>query len=127
MSQLMASVPSSITEPVTEIFHGVSVTDPYRWLEDQDAPRTRAWIEEQSRYARSYLDNIPDARAFVNAFENSSPSKPMIPSKSPVAAISSGSACRTKSSLASTCGKAQVARIVFWLIPRKGGPASTRQ
>src|SRR5208282_2445376 len=30
-----------------------------RWLEDQDAPRTRAWIEEQTRYARSYLDNLP--------------------------------------------------------------------
>src|SRR5271157_5770863 len=59
MSQLMTSVPRSTAEPVTEIFHGVSVTDLYRWLEDQDAPRTRVWIEEQTRYARSYLDNIP--------------------------------------------------------------------
>jgi len=41
-------------EPVTEIFHGVSVTDPYRWLENQDSPQTRAWIEEQTLYARSY-------------------------------------------------------------------------
>jgi prolyl oligopeptidase len=46
-------------EPVTETFHGVSVTDPYRWLEDQNSPRTRAWIEEQTRYARSYLDALP--------------------------------------------------------------------
>jgi prolyl oligopeptidase len=59
MSQLMTSRPRSTVDPVTEIFHGVSVTDPYRWLEDQDSPRTRAWIEEQTRYARSYLDNIP--------------------------------------------------------------------
>src|SRR5258707_2056828 len=59
MSQLMPSPPRSTVDPVTEIFHGVSVTDPYRWLEDQDSPRTRAWIEEQTRYARSYLDNIP--------------------------------------------------------------------
>ncbi len=59
MYQLTASPPHSTAEPVTEIFHGVSVTDPYRWLEDQDSPRTRAWIEEQTRYARSYLDNIP--------------------------------------------------------------------
>jgi prolyl oligopeptidase len=55
----MTPPPYSAVEPVTEIFHGVSVTDPYRWLEDQDSPRTRAWIEEQTRYARSYLDNIP--------------------------------------------------------------------
>ncbi|MGB9447593.1 MAG: prolyl oligopeptidase family serine peptidase [Candidatus Acidiferrum sp.] len=59
MSQLTVSLPCSMADPVTEIFHGVSVTDPYRWLEDQDSPRTRAWIEEQTRYARSYLDNLP--------------------------------------------------------------------
>jgi prolyl oligopeptidase len=37
----------------------VPITDPYRWLEDQDSPRTRQWIEEQTRYARGYLDHIP--------------------------------------------------------------------
>jgi prolyl oligopeptidase len=59
MPQLMTPPPYSAVEPVTEIFHGVSVTDPYRWLEDQDSPQTRAWIEEQTLYARSYLENIP--------------------------------------------------------------------
>ena len=51
--------PVSLQEPVTEILHGMSVTDPYRWLEDQHSPRTRAWIEEQTSYARAYLDRIP--------------------------------------------------------------------
>jgi prolyl oligopeptidase len=46
-------------EPVTEIFHGIPVTDPYRWLEDQHSPETRTWIEEQTKYARTYLDAIP--------------------------------------------------------------------
>jgi prolyl oligopeptidase len=56
----LASVPPlSLIEPVTEVLHGVPITDPYRWLEDQDSPRTRQWIEEQTRYARSYLDHIP--------------------------------------------------------------------
>ena len=50
--------PLSQQEPVTDILHGVPVTDAYRWLEDQNSPRTRAWIEEQTRYARSYLDAI---------------------------------------------------------------------
>lgn len=59
MPPVMAPPPHADVEPVTEILHGVSVTDPYRWLEDQDSPRTRGWIEEQTRYARSYLDNIP--------------------------------------------------------------------
>ena len=40
--------PISRQEPVTENLHGITVTDTYRWLEDQDSPRTRAWIEEQT-------------------------------------------------------------------------------
>lgn len=59
MPQLITPLPASPVEPVTEMFHGVSVTDPYRWLEEQGSPRTRAWIEEQTCYARTYLDSIP--------------------------------------------------------------------
>jgi prolyl oligopeptidase len=59
MPELMIPPPYSAVEPVTEIFHGISVTDPYRWLEDQVSPRTRAWIKEQTLYARAYLDSIP--------------------------------------------------------------------
>jgi prolyl oligopeptidase len=59
MPQLTLAPPVSPAEPVTEILHGVPVTDPYRWLEDQNSPRTRAWIEQQTQYARAYLDSIP--------------------------------------------------------------------
>jgi prolyl oligopeptidase len=58
MPGLAAAPPVSATEPVTEVLHGVSVTDPYRWLEEQDSPRTRQWIEEQTQYARGYLDHL---------------------------------------------------------------------
>ena len=59
MPVLVEAPPSTTIEPVTEILHGVSIVDPYRWLEDQDSPRTREWLEQQTRYARAYLDNIP--------------------------------------------------------------------
>jgi prolyl oligopeptidase len=55
---LMEPPPYSQVEAVTEVLHGVPVTDPYRWLEAQDSPRTRAWISAQTQYARSYLDSI---------------------------------------------------------------------
>lgn len=58
MPALMEPPPFSPVEPVTEVLHGVPVTDPYRWLEDQESPRTREWIAAQTRYARSYLDSI---------------------------------------------------------------------
>jgi prolyl oligopeptidase len=59
MPKLMEPAPYSPIEAVTEILHGVSLTDPYRWLEDQDSAQTRAWIEVQTEYARAYLDAIP--------------------------------------------------------------------
>lgn len=46
-------------EEVTEVLHGVTVKDPYRWLEDQDSPETRAWIDRQNAYSRSVLDTLP--------------------------------------------------------------------
>ena len=59
MSSLMTAPPFSAVAPVTEVIHGVSVTDPYRWLEDSGSPETRRWIEQQTQYARAYLDRIP--------------------------------------------------------------------
>ena len=59
MTLTLSSPPQTPVEPVTEVLHGVSITDPYRWLEDQNSLRTRKWIEEQTAYARCYLDSIP--------------------------------------------------------------------
>ena len=59
MPPAVAAPPPTQVEPITETLHGVEVTDPYRWLEDQNSPRTRAWLEEQTAYTRAYLDAIP--------------------------------------------------------------------
>lgn len=59
MPRLMNPPPYSQIETVTEMLHGVPVADPYRWLEEQESPRTRQWLAAQTRYARSYLDSIP--------------------------------------------------------------------
>ncbi|HET8922534.1 MAG TPA: prolyl oligopeptidase family serine peptidase [Candidatus Acidoferrum sp.] len=59
MPGLTLSPPVTTIEPVTEVLHGIPITDPYRWLEEQDSPRTRQWIEEQGRFARAYLDHLP--------------------------------------------------------------------
>jgi prolyl oligopeptidase len=48
--------PTTRREDFREILHGVEVTDPYRWLEDGDAPETRAWLSAQDEYARPFLD-----------------------------------------------------------------------
>ena len=40
-------------------YHGVKVADPFRWLEDPDAPESRAWIEAQNKITFDYLSKIP--------------------------------------------------------------------
>ena len=59
MPELMPPPPFSPVEAVTEVLHGTPVSDPYRWLEDQESPRTRGWLLAQQEYARSYLDSVP--------------------------------------------------------------------
>ncbi len=51
--------PKTRTDDVKDSYGSVQVADPYRWLEDQKAPETRAWIDEQNRYSESYLHDFP--------------------------------------------------------------------
>jgi prolyl oligopeptidase len=47
----------------TDDYHGTKITDPYRPLEDLDAPATRAWIDAENAVTRAYLDAIPERPA----------------------------------------------------------------
>jgi prolyl oligopeptidase len=53
------SPPKSKVENVTDDVHGVKIVDPFRWLENQDSPETRQWIEEQTKYTKSVLGPVP--------------------------------------------------------------------
>ena len=55
------TVPPPLTaiDEVVETLHGVEIRDPYRWLEDQDAPETRAWIDTQNGYTDTLLEPLP--------------------------------------------------------------------
>jgi prolyl oligopeptidase len=44
-------------------YHGTRVADPYRWLEDVDAPDTRVWIEAENAVTFGYLGTIPQRDA----------------------------------------------------------------
>lgn len=51
--------PPTKVDNFREVMHGVEIIDPYRWLEDQDHPETRAWIDAQNKYTHSLLDELP--------------------------------------------------------------------
>lgn len=40
-------------------YFGVKVEDPYRWLEDENSPETKAWVEQENKITFGYLEKIP--------------------------------------------------------------------
>ena len=56
----MTSLPPTRRDDVVDILHGVEVPDPYRWLEDGDAPEVRQWVAAQNARTRQALDARPD-------------------------------------------------------------------
>lgn len=51
--------PSTARGSQVDDYHGTSVNDPYRWLEDDTAPETEAWVRAQNAVTGAYLDRIP--------------------------------------------------------------------
>ena len=51
--------PPARTSDQTDDYHGTTVADPYRWLEDPDAPESRDWIEAENALTFGFLDTIP--------------------------------------------------------------------
>ncbi|VXD22158.1 Prolyl endopeptidase [Planktothrix serta PCC 8927] len=47
-------------------YHGVTIADPYRWLEDLDSEETKAWVEAQNAVTFAYLNQIPAKETLKN-------------------------------------------------------------
>ena len=42
-----------------DVYHDVSIKDPYRWLEDDRSFETAEWVDSQNNLTFQYLENIP--------------------------------------------------------------------
>ncbi len=56
----MLDYPNSPKVDQVDNYHGISVPDPYRWLEDPDSDQSRQWIAEQNNVTFSYLNTIAE-------------------------------------------------------------------
>ncbi len=63
------AAPSALHYPATargsqvDHWHGLTIPDPYRWLEDDQSSQTRAWVESQNQLTFSWLEQIPERPA----------------------------------------------------------------
>jgi prolyl oligopeptidase len=55
--------PPTKIDDMKETIHRVVVSDPYRWLEDQASPETRAWIDAQNACTQAALSKLPGQQA----------------------------------------------------------------
>lgn len=45
-----------------EKIHGVDVSDPYRWLEDENAEEVKQFAKEQQNFTMSYIEQAPNRK-----------------------------------------------------------------
>ncbi|MEL6259510.1 MAG: prolyl oligopeptidase family serine peptidase [Cyanobacteria bacterium J06626_6] len=62
----MFTYPTTRQTDTTDTYHGVTVADPYRWLEDPNSDETKAWVEAQNEVTFGYLHQLP-GREQLNA------------------------------------------------------------
>ena len=55
----MLSYPNTRKVEQTDLYHGVTVADPYRWLEDPNTDETAAWVKSQNEVTFGYLNQLP--------------------------------------------------------------------
>jgi len=63
-----SAYPSVRRDSTVDTLHGVSVADPYRWLEDPDSPETRQFVEAQNQLTEDQLAKCGTRSDFKNLF-----------------------------------------------------------
>ncbi len=61
--------PATRTGDHVDTYFGTAVPDPYRWLEDDNAPETATWVEAQNAVTFGYLGRIPYRAALKTRLE----------------------------------------------------------
>ena len=51
--------PETRVDDVVDEMHGISIPDPYHWLEDRKALETQNWIDKQNRYTEEIVGKTP--------------------------------------------------------------------
>lgn len=59
MNIKVSAYPVTAKGTVTDTYFNTVVPDPYRWLEDDRSPETKAWVTEENKVSKAYFDQIP--------------------------------------------------------------------
>ncbi len=63
LAQSQGRPPATPEQPVVDRYHGVSVSDPYRWMEDMKSPPFQQWLRAQADFTAAGLKTLPGREA----------------------------------------------------------------
>ena len=69
MKKATLDYPVTTKEDVVDNYFGTEVKDPYRWLENDTAKETEAWVDAQIAVTNTYLQSIPYRGKIANRYE----------------------------------------------------------
>ena len=72
-------IPEDFTAPVmpiTDTYHGVEITDHYRYMEDLQSEKVQKWIRTQAGYTSKVLKNLEHKENFFKRLEEVDKGKP---------------------------------------------------
>src|SRR5690349_7738896 len=70
LSPAMAETPPVAPQkPVVDTYHGVKISDPYRYMEDFKEPAVQAWVKGQADYADQTLHSLPGRAALLKRID----------------------------------------------------------
>ncbi|MGH7270853.1 MAG: prolyl oligopeptidase family serine peptidase, partial [Polyangiaceae bacterium] len=61
--------PPAPRDQQVDVIHGVSVADPYRWLENASRADVKAWVRDEDAMARAFLKDLPGRDALAARFK----------------------------------------------------------
>ncbi|HEU4376337.1 MAG TPA: S9 family peptidase, partial [Telluria sp.] len=69
LAQTCPAAGAALTYPVAkkgdqkDNYHGTTIADPYRWLEDANSAETKQWVDAENKVTQAYLGQIPAREA----------------------------------------------------------------
>ena len=59
-------LPLAEVKPIEDLYFGIKITDPYRYMENLQDSSVQKWFKEQSDYSRQMLNDIPERQELID-------------------------------------------------------------